>query len=176
MTQFIQSLLGANKDENLFIAGLGQLEKMTGNSGIDSRFIADIIQKTHSIMRKLGLDIGDTTGDELYFTLNASVGSGLAESLLIDADYALILIDGQIISFNLIDVIENNHHGLPFGRHIVSHGQRSLRGELAARYINHARVNGDSAREIADRIGLIPSTGTCYTKSKRKRILVKESK
>jgi len=176
MTQFIQSLLGANENNILFSTGLSQLEKMAGSSGIDARFIADIIQKTHTIMRKLGLDISDTTGDELYCALNASVSHGLAEKILIDADYVLILIGGQIISFNLIDVIENNHHALPFSKHTVSHGQRSLRGELVSRYINHAKVNGDSAREIACRIGLIPANDACYTKSKRKRIVVKESK
>lgn len=176
MTQFIQSLLGANEDNSLFSAGLNQLEKMTGNSGVDARFIADIIQKTHAIMRKLGLDICDTTGDELYCALNATVNHGLAESLLVDADYALIVMDTQIISFNLIDVIENNHHELPFGKHIVSHGQRSLRGELVARYVNHVNVNEVSAREIACRIGLMPAADACYTKIKHKRILVKESK
>lgn len=176
MTQFIQSLLGASENDSLFSAGLNQLEKMTGNSGVDARFIADIIGKTHLIMRKLGLDISDTTGDELYYALNSIVRQGLAESLLIDADYVLLLINNQIVSFNLIDVIENNHHELPFGKHIVSHGQRSLRGELVERYISHAKVNGASAREIACRIGLMPAADACYTKTKHKRILVKESK
>lgn len=153
MARFLQKLLDAN--EPVFSAGLTQLEKATGNSGIDIRLIADVIEKSHHIMRKLGLDINDTTGHELYLSLMSVVKRGEAESLLVDYDYVMIIIDHKIISFNLIDVIENSHHQLPFEKQIISHGKRSLRGELVSRYIDHVRTDETTTRGIASFMGLL---------------------
>lgn len=168
MTQFLQAILGDKAEERLFNAGLCQLEKMTGNSGVDVRIIADIIEKGHKIMRKLGLDIKDTTAHELYFALNSTIKHKIAESLLIDTDYVLLIVDGKPISFNLIDVIENFHHELPYDKRIISHGQRSLRGEIVGRYISHARTDEISAKDIASRIGLLPDSDAWYTDNKHK--------
>ena len=44
-----------------------QLEKTTGASGVDTRLIADITERAHTIMRQLGLDVRDTTCEELYY-------------------------------------------------------------------------------------------------------------
>jgi len=174
MTQFLQSILGDKGDERFFNAGLAQLEKMTGNSGVDARLIADIIEKSHKIMRKLGLDIRDTTARELYFALNSTIKHDTAESLLCDTDYVLITIENKLVSFNLIDVIENAHHELPFEKRIISHGQRSLRGEIVGRYINHARSNDETTRDIASRIGLLPAQDAWYTEFKHKNNQTKE--
>lgn len=174
MTQFLQSIIGSKEDERFFNVGLAQLEKMTGNSGVDARLIADIIEKSHKIMRKLGLDIRDTTARELYFALNATIKHNTAELLLGDADYVLMVIDNKLISFNLIDTIENVHHELPFEKRIFSHGQRSLRGEIVSRYVNHARTNDETARDISGRIGLLPADDAWYTGIKHKNNQVKE--
>ena len=160
MSRFLQSILGAN--EPLFSNGLARLEKSAGCSGVDTRLIADIIEKSHIVMRKLGLDTRDTTGHELYFALMSAVKNDTIEELLFEMDYVLMTIDKKIVSFNLIDVIENSHHQLSFEKQIVSHGQRSLRGELVARYINHARTSEITTREIATLIGLLPEQDACY--------------
>lgn len=153
MSHYLQKVL--DLDERLFNVGLANLEKSTGHSAIDVRLIADITEKTHKIMRKLGLDVRDTTAEELYHALLASVAHNTAEELLTDSDYVLTIIDKKIISFNLIDVIENYHHELSYKNQSISHGQRSLRGELLDRYIKHARTDEITVRSIALAIGLI---------------------
>ena len=169
MSRFLQLIL--NTQEPIFSAGLQKLEKSTGNSGVDTRLIADILEKAHVIMRHLGLDTSDTTGHELYEALNATVKKGNSESLLTDNDYVLLAFDGKTVSFNLIDVIENAHHGLPYGEQIFSHGQRSLRGEIVGRYVDHIRTDEVTTREIAALIGLLPESDEWYTdiKNKHKR-------
>lgn len=167
MTKFLQTIL--NVREPIFSAGMTQLEKATGNSGVDVRLIADIIEKSHAVMRQLSLDPRDTTGKELYFALNSAVKHGISESLLSDTDYVLLVMEGTTISFNMIDVIENSHHNMPYTRQIISHGQRSLRGELVGRYIDHARTDEVTVREMADHIGLLPEMDTWYTEVKNKR-------
>lgn len=154
MTRFLQKLL--NAEEPMFSAGLIQLEKSTGNSGVDVRLIADITEKSHKIMRQLSLDPRDTTAHELYLALITAIKNNSVDHLLADADYVLKVYDDGIISFNLIDLIECSHHELPYNKHIISHGQRSLRGELVGRYIDHIRTDKNTVRDIAAFIGLLP--------------------
>jgi len=160
MARFLQQLLDAQ--EPMFSRGIAMLEKSTGHSSVDVRLIADITEKSHVIMRKLGLDTSDTTGRELYGALVASVRLGTFETLLEDDDYVMIKLDSKIISFNLIDVIENAHHKLPFAHQTIAHGQRSLRGELLSRYIDHARTDDVTTRQIAESIGLLPGDDAWY--------------
>jgi len=154
MTHFLQTVLAP--DEPLLGHGLKELEKSTGNSGVDTRLIADILERAHTVMRKLGLDTADTTGHELYHALLSVVKNNNIESLLQECDYVLYIIDKQIISFNLIDIIENYHHELEYKQQSITHGQRSLRGEIIGRYLNHARTNEATTLEIATTIGLLP--------------------
>jgi len=167
MTHYLQSVL--EMVEPLLNAGLAKLEKSTGNSGVDTRLIADILEKAHKTMRLLGLDTHDTTGRELYHSLLSIVKSKDFESILIDTDYVLYNIDNKVVSFNLIDVIENFHHELPYEKQVVSHGQRSLRGEIIGRYIKHARTNKATTLEIASSFGLSPEQDTWYNNAKAYR-------
>lgn len=160
MTHYLQSVLDI--DSSLLTSGLDKLEKSTGNSGVDTRLIADILGKAHNVMRSLGLDTADTTGHELYHSLIAAVKTNNIESLLLDTDYILHIIDGKIISFNLIDVIENSHHQMSYDKQIISHGQRSLRGEIIGRYIDHTRTDRSSTLEIVKSIGLSPEQDAWY--------------
>lgn len=164
MSDFLKKTL--NIKEPLFSSGLAALEKSTGNSGVDTRLIADVLEKAHKIMRVLGLDTTDTTGRELYYSLVGAVKHSDIESLLLDMDYVLYIIDGKVISFNLIDVIENSHHELPFESRIISHGQRSLRGEIIGRYAKHARTDKKTTLEIASMIGLSSKQNACYNNAK----------
>ena len=173
MTHLLQSVLSTEYNKSLFSAGLAQLEKTAGNSGIDTRIIADILEKAHKVMRKLGLDTKDTTARELYQALISSVKQGTCESILLDSDYVLLPVNGKVISFNLIDVIDNAHHELGFDRQISSHGQRSLRGEIVGRYLGHGRTDEATTKEIASSMGLITDRHTWfdewYTKYKIER-------
>lgn len=50
-----------------------QLEKATGNQGLDARLTAEIITKAQLKTKELGLDPKDTTGEELYHALLSMV-------------------------------------------------------------------------------------------------------
>lgn len=157
MTKFLSDLLEA--EEPMFSYGMARLERSTGSSGVDTRLVADIIENAHKIMRKLNLDPADTTGHELYSTLKSYVKHSESEGDLLDeSDYIMLVLDGVIISFNLIDIIENVHHELEYGRGIVSHGQRSLMGEVVRRYIGHARTDNSTTLDIAGSIGLLSTS------------------
>lgn len=131
-----------------------KFEKATGGSSTDVRLLADIAHKSHSIMRDLKLDPSDTTAKELYLTLISAVRGNKIETLLKGADYVLILIGNQIISFNLIDIIESYHHELSFENRSIKYGQRSLKGELVDRYINHNRTHNETIYELAKSVDL----------------------
>lgn len=174
MAKYLQTLLGIEKDDQIFKSGIAQLEKMTGGGGVDIRLVADIIEKSHIVIKKLGLDAQDTTARELYFALNSAVKHDCVEWLLADMDYVLITIDNEIISMNMIDVINNMHHELSFERRIISHGQRSLRGELLWRYVNHARTDADSTRDVVKTMGLLPESDEWYNDNKHKKKKMKK--
>ena len=61
----------------------------------------------------------------------------------------LLIVNGEIVSFNLIDIIESYHHQLKFKDRAIRYGQRSLKGELVDRYINHSRTNNATIYELA---------------------------
>lgn len=167
MANLLQKVLKIN--EPIFTTGMRQLEKSTGNSGVDVRLIADIHENAHKVMRVLKLDTTDTTAGELYHALEAAVSRTDVEELLFDTDYVLYVINGEIISFNLIDVIENTHHELKYESRIISHGQRSLRGEIIERYIKHIRTNDATTIEIVKSIGLMPKSDAWYNNAKAYR-------
>lgn len=164
MSKFLQQILKAR--EPIFSNGLIKLEKSTGNSGIDTRLIADISHKAFSIMRCLGLDVRDTKAIELFNAINQVIKRPEGRALFIDTDYVLIIIDNHVISFNLIDIVENSHHHLPLGGHIFNHGQRALRGELIDRYVSHTLTDEITVKEIASIMGLMSETDSCYNYSR----------
>ncbi|MCX6728529.1 MAG: hypothetical protein NTV39_02050 [Candidatus Saccharibacteria bacterium] len=164
MANLLQKAL--KTDEPMFTIGMRALEKSTGNSGVDTRLIADIHENAHKVMRTLGLDTTDTTGKELYHALIGAVRRSDIQQLLYDTDYVLYIIGDDVISFNLIDVIENAHHELHFESSIISHGQRSLRGEIIERYLCHIRTNETTTLEIVKSIGLLPESDAWYNNAK----------
>lgn len=160
MGRFIQRLLDAHEPQ--FNYGMSALEQSTARSGVDLRLIADITQLAHSIMRRLGLDPKDTTARELYLTLIASVRSGRANELLLQSDYVMLVVDGEVFSFNLIDIIESAHHELPLERRSLAHGRRSLRGEIVSRYLEHARTDERVTMQLAEAAGLLKESDSWY--------------
>ena len=138
----------------MFSVGLRNLEKATGMSGVDTRVIADITHKAHEIMRSLGLDPADSTAREVYLSLNSAINKN-KEFIFIDSDFVLMSFDGEVVSFNLIDIVENSHHEISFDDRIISHGQRSLRGEIIDRYMSHPRVDHESGMALSIDTGLV---------------------
>lgn len=162
MTKFLQELLTTN--EPLFPFALNQLEKTTGNEGVDVRLIADITHRAHDIMRTLGLDPADTTARELYLALNAYSHQSNTQEIFFEADFVLIRIENDVVSFNLIDVVENAHHELAFEKRIITHGQRSLRGEIVTRYSDHPRTDEAITQQLALDAGLLLAADQGHTK------------
>lgn len=153
MSGFIEKVLGTNSP--LTAIGLIDLEKTVGGAGIDTRLIADMLELSHKAMRALKLDPADTTARELYNALNASVKSGLAEDILLETDFALLPIDEEVVSFNLIDVIENAHHQLKFELRSSAHGVRALRGAIVERYLESGRGDRVTIVSTATSAGLL---------------------
>ena len=143
-------------DHPLFVYNLAQLEKATGGAGVDTRLIADMTEKAHACMRTLGLDPRDTHTAELYHALEAAVRRGEAEKLFAETDYVLAIIDGETVSFNLQDVIENAHHELAIGTHTREHARRHLRAEIIRRYAEHDRTHDELVHTLAQDAGLLP--------------------
>lgn len=157
---FLKDLL--QNDHPLFTANIAQMERATGNAGVDTRLIADITHEAHSVMRSLGLDPADTTGKELYRALDASVTNGQPEELLRNTPYVLLNFGDGPISLNKQDVIENAHHQLPYEQRGVGHGQRHLRMEIIKRYANHDRTNNELIHALSREVGLYQEKDNQY--------------
>lgn len=141
-------------DHPLFVHNVVQLEKATGNAGIDTRLVVDITEHSHYVMRQLALDPADTSARELYQALNAAVGSQAIEALLEDTQYVLAEIGGEVVSLSLLDVIENSHHGIAFEQRKIDHAQRYLRREIIRRYAEHDRTDNLLVYELAAQMGV----------------------
>ena len=152
MTHALKRLLG--NDHPLFSANITELERAAGGDGIDTRLIADIIEKTHKVLRDIGLDPADSHPSEVYYALNSLVRSQRAEEVLHDASFGLVDFDGEVVSFNLQDVIENAHHELPYEDRTLAHGLRHLRIEVVRRYADHERTDTEFVHRLAEQIGL----------------------
>ncbi len=152
---FLKDLL--ENDHPLFTRNIGELERATGNAGIDTRLVADITHKAHDTMRSLGLDPADTTGVELYNALKNAVRNNQFEALLGSLGYVLLNLGDGPISFNPQDVVENTHHELPYAERQNGHGKRHLRLEIIKRYAEHDRTHDDLVHQLAEEMGLKPA-------------------
>jgi len=173
MAKFLQQLL--DLDEPHFSIGMAQLEKANGQQGIDTRVIADITHKAHEIMRRIGLDVGDTTGEELYRALAVTIKTSIGQDLLLGADHVLLPFEDSAVSFNLIDVIENSHHELDYGHRTMSHGRRALRGEIIGRYVDQGPAHQEVTQSIGKEMGLLPESDQWYTENKHIQKQTKEA-
>lgn len=146
MAKILQELLGVNQPQ--FSLTMQRLEKATGNDGVDVRLIADITHKAHAVMRKLNLDLKDTTAHELYNALNARGNA----TFLAGTEYVGLKVDGEVISFNLDDVAENRHKD--FAERSLAHMRSALKRELAARYTAHPRTDNKAVKTHMQEAGL----------------------
>jgi hypothetical protein len=69
----LSQLLSA--DEPHFSTTIKQLEQITSRPGIDTRLIAELLQKSQKVVKSLGLDPKDTTGEELFLALTVRIRS-----------------------------------------------------------------------------------------------------
>lgn len=150
----LADLLG--HDHPLFVYNLSKLEQAVGGEGIDNRLLADCTERAHAAMRELGLDAADTLPAEMYQALNAAVRRGDAERILADTHYVLAKIDGEVISFNIRDVIENAHHELHFADRQTEHARRHLRQEIIRLYAEHEKTDSEMVHRLVDEAGLKP--------------------
>lgn len=155
MARVLKDLLAS--DHPLFLMNVARLERASGNAGIDVRLIGEMTDAANAMMRDLGLDSGDTTGVELYKALNALVrqDEAKARQVLEGGTYVLTSFGTGPISFNILDVIDNSHHDLPFEKRTVAHAQRKLRAELVRRYAEHERTHTDTVHNLAREVGLL---------------------
>ncbi len=150
----LADLLG--HDHPLFVYNLASLERAVGGEGIDTRLLADATENAHKAMRELGIDTNDTLASELYQALNASVRRGDAEKILKRTAFVLLEVDGEVISFNLQDVIENAHHELHFADRQLENARRHLRQEIIRRYAEHEKTDKDMVHRLVEEAGLMP--------------------
>ena len=127
MAKFLQKLLDAK--EPMFSTTLRQLESMTGRRGVDVAYIADITQRAHSVMRRLGLDVADTTKMELYKALSAHAHD---KALFKNTDDVALIVQGAVISFNHSDIRDNA--AKTFELRTADHMKCQVQHGLVARY------------------------------------------
>ncbi|HTK39394.1 MAG TPA: hypothetical protein VL362_00845, partial [Patescibacteria group bacterium] len=156
----LADLLG--HDHPLFVYNLASLERAVGGEGVDTRLLADATEKAHEAMRQLGLDTSNTLASELYQALNASVRRGHADTILAKTTYVLLEVDGEVISFNLQDVVENAHHELHFADRQLEHARRHLRQEIIRRYAEHEKTDKDMVHRLVEEAGLKPERDKGY--------------
>lgn len=141
-------------DHPLFVFNIAQLEKATGGAGVDTRLIADITERSHQVMRALGLNPAITTPVELYNALKSVVEGGRVEELLVDTDYTIALVDNVPISMNVQDIEYVVDNDIKLGQHNNDHAERRLRAEVVRRYAEHDRTDNLIVHELAEEAGL----------------------
>jgi len=140
-------LLGGDTADELVLRDLRQMT----SDNIDVEIIADILSKGHLVMRRLGLDPSDTTPMEIYNALLGAVQTDQWLSLLEDTEYVLLDVDGEVISFNPIDVINNYHHQLPLEKRQTREAKRGLGWEITRRYAEGLGANKQQVLATAGR-------------------------
>jgi len=157
----LADLLG--NDHPLFVRNIAEMEKASGNAGIDTAIVGEVMEKAHTALRLLGIDSSDVTAEEAYHALNSSVLSGRADELLKDTEYVLFRIGSDVVSFNIQDVIESAHHELSFAERKLDHAQRHLRMEVVKRYAEHERTHVPQIRKLAREIEVEQDMDSEYT-------------
>lgn len=150
MSRNLITLLGGDTSAHL---ALQELRSMT-RDGLDIELIADMLSKAHRVMRQLGLDPSDTTPQEVYSALISAVQTEMWLSLLQETDYVLAEVDGQVISFNPIDVIDNYHLQLPIDRRRTSAARKGLGWEITKRYREHPQTSEERVDQVATKADL----------------------
>ncbi|MFZ1258253.1 MAG: carbohydrate kinase family protein [Candidatus Saccharimonas sp.] len=151
MAKILQQLLGAKEPQ--FSIALRELERMTGNKSVDVRYIADMTQRAHRVMRMIGLDPKDTTPIELYKGLAAHASSKV---LFTETDDVGLIVSGNIISFNKHDIAANKEH--TYEQRSQLHMSCQVQHGLTERYIAANKAQKARIEEIMAGAGLTACT------------------
>jgi sugar/nucleoside kinase (ribokinase family) len=160
MAKYLQQLLGAQ--EPVFSTTVRQLEKMVGHAGVDVRYIADITTRAHQVMRQIGLDVADTTEQELYAALCANVHN---HELFALTDDVGIVIHGQVVSFNFEDIQENVSRD--YSERMTEHMKCQLKHGLMSRYVAADGDDEVAIEELVSQAGLSVCDLTEYHEHKQ---------
>jgi len=133
VAHMLARLLGAEARQ--FERVMHELEVATGNAGVDVLLIGEILMKSQTAMRMMGLDPNDTTAHELYQALNAHADE---PAVFRDKTFVGVVIGDEVISCSRADVRRNIKR--PFGERVVTAMQKALRRELERRYHSHNRT------------------------------------
>lgn len=147
MARFLRDLLDA--EEPMFTTALRQLEQHTGAQGVDVAYIANIIERAHGVMRRLGLDPADTTALELYRALNAHVDD---RELLRDTEDVGLVFANRVISFNREDIRENLER--TFELRTFRHLACRVETGLVDRYASTGAMDHDTINDMLVSAGL----------------------
>lgn len=145
MAHKLITLLDGSTNEAL---ALQELRQMT-RDGVDIELIAEIMVRAHRVLRRLGLDPSDVTAREVYNALLNAVEAEQWLSILEDTEFVLLEIDGQVVSFNPIDVVNNYHHQLPLEERQAAQAKAGLGWEITRRYQQHTKTKDSRVREVA---------------------------
>lgn len=139
MPHILQQLL--KEHVSLFPATLEKLEHAVGDAGVDVRLVADITHSAHEIVRSLTLDPASSTAQEVYGALQHYVEVNEKGDLLLSSDFVLFSFKDEVVSFNLLDILEDIHKGNGFTERHMEHARRALAGEIVIRYTEHPRAH-----------------------------------
>jgi ribokinase len=158
MPHVLQQLL--ESEGSLFPAKLETLERAVGNEGVDLRLIADITHTAHDIVRNLQLDPAHSTALEVYKGLHGLVSSAERGDPLLTTDFVLFSFNGEVVSFNVLDIMEDIQQGLTFDSRSLTHAQRALMGEIVHRYTTHPRASETAIRGILETTSRVSDENT----------------
>lgn len=147
MAQLLTRLLDAKEPHGSLL--VRELERMTGNKGIDVRYLADNTARAHQIMRRMGLDPADTTSLELYRTLVAHKDSA---TLFKDSDDVGLTYPEGIISFNQQDILANANK--TFEKRTMKHMRCQMQHALSARYAETEKIDEETIEKLYKEAGL----------------------
>ena len=147
MARHLQILLGNGNAQ--FPQVVREFERASGNAGIDTKLIGDILERGHRVLRELRLDPSDTTPHELYQVLRSHHQT---PELFADTEFVGLIVDGHIISLNGGDIIVNSNRG--FEDRSLEHFRAALQRELVHRYAEHERTNTPTIKTRAKDAGL----------------------
>ena len=135
--------------EPMFGIVLRELEAMTGHKSVDVAYLADILHRSHVLMRSIGLDPADTTARELYNALAAhSDDDALFHTM---ADVGVVCAGGTVVSCNYEDICHNV--GKNFEERTIAAMRRSVR-EMFVQHYEHAAGDDGRVAAIVSQAGL----------------------
>lgn len=144
MSRALTTLLGKTHDK-MFTIILDDLEKSTGDKTIDAKLIGDISYQAHRVIREIGLGSG-FTAEELYYALRMH-----EDTLDASTNYAGIVVDGQVVSLNADDMMDDSAQSRKFSDRSVKNFRGCLAEEIEQRYAK-ATVRTELLKRFTQRI------------------------